>query len=145
MAFGPVDLLVVEFKGNHFTGKALREIHQLVSDGFIRVIDMVILTKDAEGNLAKMEITDVKPEIASDLDLLKPAISQMLTMGDIDDIGALLDNETTAGVLLYENVWATKALEAIKDAGGKLVIAQRIPHEDILAAVEELKAMVAAL
>ncbi len=145
MAFGPVDLLAVEFKGNRFTGAALGEIHKLVSDGVIRVIDLVLVTKDAEGKLATMELQDAPPGVASELDLLQPVISQMITTGDIASIGELLDNESTAAIMLYENVWATKTLEAIKAAGGKVIVSQRIPHEDIVAAVEDLKAMVAAL
>ena len=145
MAFGPVDLLAVEFKGNRFTGAALSEIHKLVGDGVIRVIDLVLVTKDAEGKLATIELQDVPPGVASELDLLQPVISQMITNGDISSIGELLDNESTAAIMLYENVWATKTLEAIKAAGGRLVVSQRIPHEDIVAAVEDLKAMVAAL
>ncbi|MFN8483211.1 MAG: DUF6325 family protein [Anaerolineae bacterium] len=145
MAFGPVDLLAVEFKGNRFTGAALSEIHKLVGDGVVRVIDLVLVTKDAEGKLATIELQDVPPGVASELDLLQPVISQMITNGDISSIGELLDNESTAAIMLYENVWATKTLEAIKAAGGRLVVSQRIPHEDIVAAVEDLKAMVAAL
>jgi hypothetical protein len=58
---GPVDYLVVEFPAgaSHFTGEMAKEIAKLVDAKLIRVLDLLILQKDANGGIEALEMNDL--------------------------------------------------------------------------------------
>src|SRR5262245_27773826 len=137
---GPVDLLAIEFPGNHFKGEILQELHQLVAAGILRIIDLVIVTKNKAGQIAAMELQDLGPDASSVLTPLHATISQMLTRDDIEAVGERLANNSTAAVMLYENAWATKTKQAIMAANGRLLVQARVPHEIVQETLNDLAA-----
>ncbi|HET9223466.1 MAG TPA: DUF6325 family protein, partial [Roseiflexaceae bacterium] len=86
-SLGPVDLVVLEFPGNRFSGAGLRELHQLVAAGTINIIDLVIVTKNEAGQVAAMDLHDLAPDASAALVGLQATISQMLTQDDIEAVG----------------------------------------------------------
>ncbi len=72
-ALGPVDYVIVEFPAgaSTFTGEMAEELVRLVDAGIIRVIDVLILTKDEDGTIDAMELSDV-PEFG-ELEALEAA------------------------------------------------------------------------
>ena len=140
---GPIDLLVVEFPGNKFSGAGLRELHALVGAGTIRIIDLVIVTKNPAGEVSALNMHELGPDASGAVAALHATVSQMLTSDDIDAVGEHLANNTTAAILLYENTWAAKTKQAILEANGRVVVQARVPHEvveDTLADLAELGA-----
>ena len=98
---GPIDLVAIEFPGNHFTGAGMRELHQLVAAGTINIIDLVIVTKNEAGHVSSMEANDLGSDANAALAPLHATISQMLTQDDVEAVGERLANNSTAAVMLY--------------------------------------------
>jgi hypothetical protein len=133
---GPVDYLVVEFPAgvSNFTGEMAAELLALVDGGIIRVIDVLILTKDASGAVEAMELSDV-PELG-ELQALEAELAELLAEDDVAHLAAAMDPGSTAGVLIWENIWAAPFGAAARRAGGQLIANGRIPIQAIIASIE---------
>jgi uncharacterized membrane protein len=138
MTLGPIDFVALEFPGNKFKGEILTDILELVQDGIIRVIDLVVILKDEEGNVVVRELQELDPDSIRVLDPLKVEVTSMITRDDIDSLAEALNNNCTAGLMLIENVWALKTMQAMVDANGRLLMYQRIPHDEVEAALADI-------
>ena len=133
---GPVDYLIVEFPAGaaSFTGEMARELLALVGKGTIRVIDLIILAKDPDGSVEAMELEDI--EDLGELRTLEAELAELLAEADVANLAAAMDPGSTAGVIVYENVWAAPFASAARRAGGQLIANGRIPIQAIIAALE---------
>jgi hypothetical protein len=138
VTYGPVDFLALEFKGNHFKGEILKEINRLMAAKILRVIDLVIIYKDAQGAVSVKEIQEPDVDFVAIFDPTKVETQGMIKKDDIDMIAQKLENNSTAGLMLFENLWAIGFKEAVMRADGELLMQERIPHEVVLEAVESL-------
>jgi hypothetical protein len=141
MTLGPIDFLALEFPGNKFDGSILASLLELVQAGVIRIIDLVVIVKDEEGDVFVRELQELDPDSIRVLDPLRVEVNSMITRNDIDGIAAQLANNSAAGLLLIENLWAIKTKQAMLDADARVVMFERIPHE----VVEENLAEMAAI
>jgi uncharacterized membrane protein len=144
MTLGPIDFIALEFPGNQFKGEIIPDLFELVDKGIIRIIDLVIVAKDHDGAVISRELSELASGEMTMFDPQKTEISQMITTEDIDKIAANLANDSTAGLMLIENVWAKKTMEAMIAANGRLVMFERIPHDVVEEALAEVGAMAAA-
>lgn len=143
MTLGPIDFLALEFPGNKFNGQILSSLFELVDQGIIRIYDLVVVLKDEDSSVVVRELQELDPQSISVIDPLKAESSQMLTNDDINAIADKLAPNSAAGLLLIENLWAKKVKDAMLDADAKLLLFERIPHEDVeqaLADMAELQA-----
>lgn len=133
---GPVDYLVVEFPAGKsvFTGEMGDALLSLVDRGIIRVLDLMILHKDEDGNFEAHEIDDV--ENLDELRGLETHVAEILAAEDVANLAEAMENGSTAGVLVWENVWAAPFASAARRAGGQLVATGRIPIQAIVASIE---------
>jgi hypothetical protein len=133
---GPVDFVIVEFPAGHqhFNGEMVDELLELVDAGTIRVIDVLILVKDADGSVEAMELADV--EDLGPLVELEAQLAELLAEEDVELLAAAMEPGSVAGVLVYENLWAAGFASAARRAGGELIANGRIPIQAIIAAVE---------
>jgi hypothetical protein len=133
---GPVDYIVVEFPAgaSNFTGEMAKELLALVDSGTIRVIDVLILTKDEDGTVEAMELSDV-PELG-ELQAVEAELAELLAAEDVEHLAAAMDPGTTAGVLIWENLWAAPFASAARRSGGQLIATGRIPIQAIIASIE---------
>jgi len=133
---GPVDYLIVEFPAgaSNFTGEMATELLALSDAGTIRVIDILILTKDDDGAIDAMELSDL--DDLGELQVLEAELAELLAEDDVVHLAAAMDPGSTAGVLIYENLWAAPFASAARRAGGQLIANGRIPIQAILAAIE---------
>lgn len=136
MTLGPIDFVALEFKGNQFKGEILPALLELVNNGTIRLIDLVIVQKDQQGKVAMRELQQAGDANVSIFDPLKAEISGMITVADLDMIGEKLENNSTAAAMLIENTWAVKFKQAAQNANGRLVMFERIPDEVVREALE---------
>ena len=127
MSFGPVDYIAIAFPGNKFSGKIIPAIKELQDSGTIRVLDLVIITKDADGNVAAIELSEAGPEEAAALAALGIEGRNLLGQEDFEDFGAALEPNSTCGLMVWENVWAAPFVQSVRDADGILLAAGRIP------------------
>jgi hypothetical protein len=141
---GPVDFLILEFPEGHqnFTGEIADELLKLVESGTIRVVDVLILVKDADGSVEAMELSDV--EELGPLVELEAQLAELLAEDDVEHLAAAMKPGSVAGVLIYENIWAAPFASAARRAGGELIANGRIPIQAIIAAVEADAALEAA-
>jgi uncharacterized membrane protein len=141
MTFGPIDFIALEFPGNRFKGEILPDLFELVDKDIIRIIDLVIIMKDQDGQVTVRELRELDPAHIEIFSPLNAEVNQMITESDINMIAEKLADNSTAGILLIENLWAKKTQQAMVDANGRLVMFERIPHD----VVEEALADIAAL
>jgi hypothetical protein len=134
MSLGPIELLVVKFPGNKFTGEVASSLKELVEGGLIRVIDIMFVVKDQDGVMTVLEINDLDDDDYSTFDPVVADITEMLTPDDAMQLSAGLENNSSGAVMLFENTWATKFRDAMADANGELILNERIPR----AVIDEL-------
>jgi len=133
---GPVDYLVVEFPGSHMTGEGLPLLVDLVDRGIIRIIDFMFVKKDSDGSVKAMEISDLAVDGKPDLTVFEGVSSGLLGMDDLEESASVLSPGDSAGVLVYENLWAAPFAEALRRGGAQLVAGGRIPVQAVLAALD---------
>jgi hypothetical protein len=126
---GPVDWLVVRFPGNRLRGKIAPELRRLEDAGIVRVIDLVFIRKDQDGNVASFEISDLGGENENTFHVFSSRVDEWLSQEDIDSIGSELPNNSAAGAILFENLWAVRLKEAMLDSGGELIGQGRVSPE----------------
>lgn len=132
---GPIDYMVVEFPGSTFNGEIAPALADLVDSDIVRVLDLLVVKKDADGTVEGFEIADLENE-AGELLAFDQDVTHLISEQDVESIAAALEPDATAAVLVYENHWAAPFASACRRAGGQLIADGRIPVQAIIAAVE---------
>ncbi len=133
---GPVDYAVIVFPGNRFTGEIAPALADLVDDGTIRIIDAAFVGKDADGEAVAMEMTELDPEVQEGLEKAGIEVGGLLSDDDLLNAADALEPNTSAALLVWENVWARTVAQKIRDAGGMLAAFDRLPHDVVQEARE---------
>ncbi|MGN6816719.1 MAG: DUF6325 family protein [Solirubrobacterales bacterium] len=136
---GPIDYLLVEWPGKQPNGELAPHLIDLVDRGLIRILDLVFVAKDEEGDVTALELADLGGEVA-ELAIFEGAASGLLGDEDVEAAGGVLEPGTAAALLVFENSWAAPFVGAVRRSGGELVASGRIPAEDILAALDAAEA-----
>ena len=135
---GPVDYLVVAFPAGQakFSGEMASELTALVKAGTVRVLDLLLVTKSADGSVVAGELREADDSAVGQLRELEADLAVLLAESDIEKIGMTLEPDSAAAVLVWENVWAAPFGSAVRRSGGQLLSSGRIPTQAILAATE---------
>ena len=133
---GPVDYAIVAFPGNRFRGEIAPAIADLVEAGTIRIIDIAFVGKDQDGNAVAMELTELDPDVQEGLENMGIEVGGLFNEDDLMDVADGLEPNSSAALLVWENVWARKVAQAMRDAGGVLLDFERLPHDVVQAARE---------
>jgi hypothetical protein len=141
---GPIDIVVIEFTDGEPTGEIAPIVIDLVDRGIIRILDLVLIAKDEDGVVSGLELADFDGDGTVDLRVFQGAASGILGDDDVSTAGALLEPGSAAAMLMFENRWAAPFAMAVRRAGGRLVDFQRIPVQELLAALEDDQAQVNA-
>ncbi len=136
MTLGPVEYINVGFPGNKFKGDIAPELVALVESGTVPVLDLVFIGKDEDGNVLAFEIDEL--EDAGALDELEGEFGGLIGPEDIEFVASKLEPGSSAALLLWEDLWAVRFAEALRDSGGILLEGARIPHELIEPALTAL-------
>jgi hypothetical protein len=133
---GPVDYVVVEFPAGakNFTGEMAAELLKLADAGTIRIIDVLILDKYEDGSIEATELSDI--EQLGAMQAIEADLAELLAAEDVDHLAAAMEPGSTAGVLIFENLWAAPFASAARRSGGQLIANGRIPIQAIIASVE---------
>jgi len=135
---GPVELVVLGFVENRFTGEISATLMDLVDRGLVRIIDLAVVIKDAAGEVTVLEMREYAEDLAEAMVALTGDLVGMLSEADLVDIAEALEPDSTVAALLFEHVWATRFAESVRDAGGVLLLSQRIPNDVVEATRETL-------
>jgi hypothetical protein len=133
---GPVDWIVVEFPGSRFNGEIVPALLDLVERDLIRVLDLLVLKKDDDGSLEAFELSDLDEGEIGELRTFESELAMLLSEEDVTSLAAAIEPGSSAGVLVWENIWAAPFGSAVRRAGGQLVASGRIPTQALLAAIE---------
>jgi uncharacterized membrane protein len=133
---GPVDIVMIGFDGNEFSGEIAPALLDLVQEGIVRLLDGVFVYRDADGTVGSLEIADLGPD-------LQPAfvdVDGQLGMGlldaeDVDTVGRDLAPNTSALMLVFENSWAARIATAVRNANGQVLEYARIPADAVAQAM----------
>jgi len=133
---GSVDWIVVEFPGSKFNGEVAPAINDLVDGGLVRILDLLIIKKDADGSFEAFEIGDLEESELGQFRAEEAKLAMVLSEQDVNDLAETIEPGSSAAVLVWENLWAAPVGAAIRHAGGQLVASGRIPTQAVLAVIE---------
>jgi hypothetical protein len=137
---GPVDYLIVAFPGNEFRGEIAPALADLVEAGTIRIIDLAFVGKDSDGEIVAFELNDLDPDVREGFEKAGVEVNGLFNEDDLMSAGEELEPNTSAALLVWENVWARDVAQKMRDAGGVLLDFERLPHEVVQAAREAVVA-----
>ncbi len=137
---GPVEYLIVAFPGNRFRGEIAPALADLVEKGTIRLLDVAFVGKDADGDVVTFELLELDPDVRAGLENLGFEESGLFNEDDMKAAAEELEPNTSAALLVWEDVWAREVAQAMRDAGGILFDFGRLPHEVVQAAREYAQA-----
>jgi Family of unknown function (DUF6325) len=133
---GPVDYLIVAFPGNQFKGEIAPALADLVEAGTIRIIDLAFVGKNADGEVVAFELTDIDPEVRAGFEKAGVEVNGLFNEEDLEAAGEELEPNSSAALLVWENVWAREVAQAMRNAGGEILDFDRLPHDVVQAARE---------
>ncbi len=137
---GPIDYLVVEYPEGRITGEAAPYLLDLVDRGTIRIIDIAFAEKAYDGSVQRLGFADLPVDAQQDLSIMQGAGSGVIGPDDIDEVGAVLEPGSAAGILVFENAWAAPFAAAMRRTGARLIANGRIPVQELLAALDTTEA-----
>jgi Family of unknown function (DUF6325) len=141
MALGPIEIVVIEFPGNRFTGEIIPELERLMEQNTISIIDGLFLHKDAVGDVTFVELDEIGlDDDAAALASLIDEFDELITDDDVDRLAAGLDLDCSAAILVFEHTWSKPLRDAIVNSGGILAASFRVPGrvvDEVMAALAE--------
>ncbi len=140
MATGPVEYIIVGFPGNKFTGEIAPELIALVDSGTVQILDLIFIGKDADGSVVSFEIDEL--DALAGFEGLEGEVGGLISPADIEYAAAALEPNSSAAMLIWEDLWALPFAEAVRRSDGILLEGARIPHELIAPALENLPSAV---
>ena len=136
MSIGPVEYLVVKFPGSKFTGQIAPALADLIEAGTVRVLDLAFVTKEADGSTAAFEMENLESDVFQAFEKLTDGRGGLLNEEDLQNAAEQLEPGSSAALLVWEDVWATRFVEALEAADAELVSIERIPREIVKAALD---------
>ena len=131
MGLGPIEMIVVGFPENQFTGEIAPALADLVESGIVRVVDLVFIAKDDDGTVTAVELNELDSAISDAYVTLVEELDSLIGEEDIEDFGEQLDAGSSIALLVVEHVWAKSFADAVANSGGVLLDSVRIPREVI--------------
>lgn len=136
MSIGPIDVVAMKFPGSRFSGEIAPALAELVERRIVRIIDLAFVKKDGDGVVEALELDAMDLEVALALDPYTDEVMGLLSEDDIAQIAAQLEPESTAMLVVFEELWDDKLRLAVRNSGGELVGSMRIPEEVVEAALQ---------
>ena len=131
---GPVEYAVIAFPGNKFRGEIAPALAELIEAGTIRIIDLAFVGKDADGNVLSFEMTDLEEDVRQALEGAGVDASGLLNEDDLNAAAEELEPSSSALLVVWEDVWAAKLAQAVRNADGVILDFERIPHDVVVEA-----------
>ena len=139
MSYGPVEYIIIGFPGNQFKGEIVPELANLVEAGLIRILDLVIISRDEAGDVLVIEV-DEDGDLSIVFAALDAEVGGVIGPDDIQHAAQSIEPGSSAALLVWEDTWATPFVQAVRNAGGVLIEGARIPQD----LIEELESLLAS-
>jgi hypothetical protein len=142
MPLAPIEVLVIDFPGNQFSGEIIPELERLVANDTISIVDGILVRKDADGEISFTEFEEMgaNPEVAALADVMNQ-LESLISDEDIMEFAESLEPNSSEAILVFEHTWARPLRDAIVNSGGVLANNFRVPGlvvEELLAELAEL-------
>ena len=137
---GPIDFLLLEFDADKMTGEAADALLSLVDQGIIRVYDLLVIVKDADGTVTGVEIQDLSQDQLGGFSVFAGARSGLIGEDDVAEAGGVMEPGTAAALLIYENAWAVPFVAAARKADAHVIASARLTAEQVNEALDALEA-----
>jgi hypothetical protein len=108
----------------------------LVESGTVRILDLIFIGKDADGTVLSFEIDEL--DALAGFGDLDADVGGLISPEDIAYVASDLEPNSSAALLIWEDLWATPFAEAVRNSGGVLLEGARVPHDLIAAALTDL-------
>lgn len=131
MSLGPIEILVVGFPDNEFTGEIVPALTDLIERGTIRLVDLVFVAKDVDGEVVALEVNELDDQVSSAYITLVAELEGLIGEEDIEDFAEDLEPGSSIAILVVEHVWAQSFADAVSNSGGALIDSVRIPRSVI--------------
>jgi hypothetical protein len=141
---GPIDFLLLEFDSDKMTGDAAAALFELVDQGIVRIYDLLVIRKEADGSFVGVDLNDVSADSLGGFATFAGARSGLLSDDDLAEAGGVMEPGTTAALLVYENTWAVPFVAAARKADARVIASARIPADVVMGVLDELDAAEAA-
>lgn len=138
MSLGPVEYIIIAFPGNKFNGDIVPALQELVQQGTVNILDLVFVHKDSDGFVSVVELEDEDYDTVAAFNGLDGEIGNLLNEEDLMMLAEDIPNNNSAALLVWENVWAARFAEAVREANGVVLANARIPHTVVQAAIAAL-------
>jgi hypothetical protein len=135
-ALGPISYLIVEFPGNKMTGEGFTALLDLVDQGVIRILDLTFVERGLDGSVRALDLQDIDRDGQFDVAVFSGASSGLLAESDLSEAASAIEPGSSAGILIFENRWATSFVQALREGEAQLVAAGYIPQGDLVAALD---------
>jgi len=132
---GPVEYIVIGFPGNRFNGDVAPALQELVEAGIINILDLIFIYKGADGNVVALELNDLPEAVVAAFESVDGEIGYLVSDSDMVAAAEALPNNTSAALLVWENVWSERFARAVRDSGGEVFAREAIPYELVQAAI----------
>ena len=133
---GPISYLIVEFPGSRMTGEGFPILLDLVDRGIIRILDLMFITRGEDGSTRVVDLRDLDRDGRFGLSVFDGVSSGLLDESDAADAGATIEPGSSAGILIFENRWATTFVDALRRGDAQLVAAGYIPQDALIASLD---------
>jgi hypothetical protein len=140
MTYGPIEFVVLKFPGNQFSGEIAPALQELVDTGIVQIIDLLFVIKDGDGNIGVLEVDGLGDAVAAVFKPLARQDDELLSQSDGEHFGELLEPNSSAALLLFENTWAARFVQTVLNANGEVLLNERIPRVVIDAVLAEASA-----
>jgi Family of unknown function (DUF6325) len=135
-AMGPISYLIAEFPGNKMTGEGFAILVDLVNRGVVRVLDLRFIAKDLDGSVGVVELSDIDRDGQFDMTVFEGASACLMDDTDFADAASVIGPGSSAGILIFENRWATPFVNALRRGQAQLVAAGYIPIDSVIASLD---------
>jgi uncharacterized membrane protein len=140
MSLGPVEFLAIKFPEERINREVVDALTALVDNGTIRIVDVLVARKGADGEVKVIELADLDPETLAALDPLVDDVMGLISESDVRQMAGTMESGSSVGFLLYEHTWATRFRDAVVNARGEVLFHERLPRavvDSLLAAAAE--------
>ena len=125
-SIGPVEFILLGFEGNHLTGDIAPALANLVEDGTVRLLDLAVIMKDPAGEVMILEMQELPEDVAEAMRKIVGDVRGLMSEADLIEVAENLEPNSTVAALLVEHIWATRFADAVRSAGGELLLSVRI-------------------
>lgn len=137
---GPIDFLLLGFESDKLTGAAGDALLDLVDRGLIRIYDLLVVQKAADGSFSGLDVTDLSADYLGGFAVFEGARSGLLGDDDLAEAAGVMEPGTTAAMIVYENTWAIPFIAAAQASGAQVLARERIPADVVMEVLDQLEA-----